>query len=120
MPLIAVDSLQLQRAFLNIVLNACDAMPHGGKLTIGIKKYGAGNHPKDFIIFSFKDTGMGMSKSHLEQIFEPLFTTKHKGTGLGLSACQNIVHSHGGSIQVKSEIGKGTTFIIKLPLGMAG
>lgn len=120
LPFITVDSEQIQRAFLNIVENACDAMPIGGKLTIGIHKDDAMNNQPEFVILSFKDTGVGIATNYIGKIFEPLFTTKNNGTGLGLSACQNTIHAHGGSIEVQSEPGKGSTFIIKMPTASAG
>lgn len=95
-------------------------MPNGGKLTIrtGILVEASGDQgvSREMVIVSFADTGMGIEPIHLAKIFEPLFTTKARGTGLGLAITNNIVEKHGGVILVASQLGKGTTFTVKLPL----
>ncbi len=107
---LSVDVEKIKRVFLNIVKNAVDAMPQGGKLTIGGRKLGANFE------FAFVDTGLGMTQCMLEKIFTPLFTTKAKGMGFGLAICKRIVEVHGGKITVKTAIGKGTTFMVTVPL----
>ncbi|MFC1543214.1 ATP-binding protein [Candidatus Neomarinimicrobiota bacterium] len=114
---VTVDTLQIQRAFSNIMMNAFEAMNKGGTLTITTQEQTSENLEGGFIAFSFQDTGEGISQQHMTDIFEPLFTTKSKGTGLGLAACQNIVHAHGGRIEVESIVGKKTIFTVNLPLG---
>ena len=110
-PLIKVNPDQIQQVFLNLLLNAFDAMPQGGSIDIAIKM------SDGFMEMVLKDTGIGMDESVIEKIFDPFFTTKPfgKGTGLGMSICYGIISEHNGTITVKSKIGKGTTFVIKLP-----
>jgi signal transduction histidine kinase len=100
--------------FVNIIINAVDAMPQGG--TIWVRSARLQREP--FIEIRFSDTGCGIPKENLEKIFDPFFTTKEagKGTGLGLAVIYGIVERHNGSIDVESEVGKGTTFIVKLPI----
>ena len=112
-PMLFVDGDQIQQVFMNILLNAADAMAgEGGNLTIKTDL-------RDGLAeVSFTDTGCGISKEHLSKLFDPFFTTKEtgKGTGLGLAISYGIVQSHGGEIEVESEVGKGSTFRIKLPI----
>jgi signal transduction histidine kinase len=105
------DAAMLKRVFVNMINNAVQAMPHGGGLVIGISKAPGG------VAVSFRDTGVGISTGDMTSIFHPLFTTKAKGQGLGLSACGRIVEAHGGSITVESQVGLGTTFTVRVPLG---
>ncbi len=114
LPAIRGDFQQLTQVFLNIVLNALDAMPGGGVLAISIHT----TRDRDFVAFEFTDTGTGMPDHVLENIFDPFFTTKTgaKGTGLGLSVSLGMVRKHGGDIRVRTEAGKGTTFTILLPV----
>ena len=102
----------LQQALVNICLNAVQSMPNGGTLMIR-----AGHGPQGFLQIDLTDTGNGISPEALEHIFDPFFTTKAsgQGTGLGLSIVYNIVRTHGGYIEVQSELEKGTTFSIFLP-----
>jgi two-component system, NtrC family, sensor kinase len=113
-PLILLDSNQIQQVFMNILLNAADAMPAGGTLTV-TTQITAGD---PFLHIRFADTGCGIPDQDLNRIFDPFFTTKaeKKGTGLGLAVSYGIIDRHNGKIEVQSEEGKGTTFIIKLPL----
>ncbi|MCX8153359.1 MAG: ATP-binding protein [Candidatus Bathyarchaeota archaeon] len=106
---IKVDVDKMKRVFINLIRNAIDAMPNGGKLYINSQVDGA-------VKFVFTDTGMGISEENLKRTFEPLFTTKARGMGLGLSICKRIVEAHGGTISVESELNKGTTFTITLPI----
>jgi two-component system, NtrC family, sensor kinase len=112
-PLLFVDADQIQQVFMNILLNAADAMAgNGGTLTI---KTDLKNKMAEV---SFTDTGVGMTKEHLSKLFAPFFTTKEigKGTGLGLAISYGIIQSHNGDIEVESEVEKGSTFRIKLPI----
>ncbi len=110
------DSDKIRQVYLNLINNAKHAMPKGGTITIGCaptEKSG-----KSFHQFTFSDTGTGMSEKIRLKIFDPFFTTKPEGegTGMGLSVVHGIIEEHGGKIRVKSEEGKGTTFVISLPL----
>jgi len=109
-PAINVDANKIKRAITNILSNAFDAMPKGGSLVIRSMQV---DHKVDLI---FGDSGVGMSGEILDKISTPLYTTKAKGMGLGLSVARRMVEAHGGKISVESELGKGTTFIISLPL----
>ena len=102
---------ELREVALNLIFNAVDAMPNGG-----IVKVGTGTDERHACLW-VEDSGVGMSKEVLAKIFEPFYSTKgENGTGLGLSASHGIIENHGGSINVKSEPGKGTRFEILLPL----
>jgi signal transduction histidine kinase/HAMP domain-containing protein len=107
------DPNQLQQVFVNIILNAIQAMPDGGILGISIVKNGR------FIETHISDTGTGIPSENINKIFDPFFTTKEvgEGTGLGLSISLGIVQQHGGEIRVKSQVGVGSTFIVRLPIG---
>lgn len=107
--IVTVDEKQLGRVFLNLIKNAVQAMPNGGKLVIKTSE------TKDHIEIEFTDTGVGMPEENMSKLFTPLFTTKAKGIGMGLAICKRIVEQHDGTIDVKSKAGKGTTFTIKLP-----
>jgi two-component system sensor histidine kinase HydH len=100
----------MRRAFTNIIKNAIDAMPNGGKLAIISKKI------NECVEISFSDTGIGMEKKVIEKLWTPLFTTKAKGMGFGLPICKRIVESHGGKISVESTEGEGSTFTMTLPI----
>jgi two-component system NtrC family sensor kinase len=115
LPLVNGDKNQLQQVFVNLSLNACEAMPNGGTLLVSTLCEGGS------VAVKVTDTGCGIKRAHLDQIFEPFFTTKPvgKGTGLGLSVTYGIVQQHGGSLEVQSEEGKGTTFTILLPTAEA-
>jgi len=104
------DFNQLQEVFLNLVINACQAMPDGGTLTISSSKPDG-----EFVYVRVKDTGSGVKQEDMGKLFLPFFTTKDIGTGLGLSLCYSVVESHGGSIEVESEVDKGAVFTVKIP-----
>jgi len=110
LPRIQIDSNQIQQAFQNIILNAIQAMPEGGKLEIKTLT------SENTVEIVFKDTGVGIPRENLQKIFEPLFTTKARGIGLGLSIVKDIVESHNGMIYVESEVDVGTSFTVKLPI----
>ena len=112
-----VDQNQIRQALLNVFLNAIDAMPNGGTLTVktaNIRK----NREKMYQIL-VQDTGEGIAKEDLSHIFDPFFTKKDKGTGLGLSITNGIIMEHGGKIHAESKAGEGATFIIELPITTA-
>jgi len=112
-PLIEVDEQQIAQVVLNIALNAIESMPKGGILSFYTShvRSGAGEE----ILIVIRDTGQGISKKELQDIFKPFFTTKERGVGLGLAISQKIIREHGGSIRVKSSPGQGTEFVIRLP-----
>jgi PAS domain S-box-containing protein len=105
-----VDRTLMKRAFANLITNAFQAMPTGGNLSIQASKRG------ETLLILFSDTGVGMSKETLIGLFRTLFTTRDQGHGLGLAICKRIVEAHGGDISVESEVGKGTTVTIEIPL----
>ena len=102
---------RLQQVFLNLMTNACHAMPKGGALALTTKKVSEG------VEIEIKDNGAGIPKENLHRIFEPFFTTKKpgKGTGLGLAISYRIIQDHGGRMEVESEVNRGTTFTLFLP-----
>jgi len=114
LPGVRIDIHQVQQVFINLMLNAIQAMDKGGTLTIRtFLKDGNG------VGVEVKDTGVGIPKSHLRKIFDPFFTTKSEGTGLGLSISAKILENHGAMIDVASEEGKGSAFTISFPAGRA-
>ena len=110
LPLILAAPEQLSRAVVNIVKNAIQAMPEGGQLTVKSEV-----EDPEWTTVSITDTGVGIPKENMGKLFEPLFTTKSKGIGLGLVIIKSLVDEHGGTIEVESEVGKGSTFTVKLP-----
>jgi len=113
LPPVYVDPKQMQQVFLNLILNAIQAMQNGGVLTIRTSLLERDN--KKWVRASIADTGPGIPEQILGKIFTPFFTTKAQGTGLGLAICHKLVEQQGGSISVESENGNGTTFHIDLP-----
>ncbi len=122
-----IDETQLEQVFINMFLNAIDSMPKGGSLKIGTsakkfhvldnekEKLAVNNNELNYALVEISDTGTGISKENLEKIFNPFFTSKAEGLGLGLSICSRLIEENGGKIDVVSEEGKGTTFILALP-----
>jgi PAS domain S-box-containing protein len=112
LPPIPMDSQQIQQVIINLCTNAIDAMPSGGTITLGLAKQ------EDAVVISVTDTGTGIPPEVRERMFEAFFTTKEvgKGTGLGLSLISDIVKKHQGKINVQSDMGRGTTFTISLPI----
>jgi signal transduction histidine kinase len=110
LPLMA-DPGQIEQVFINMISNAAQAMSDGGRLEISTKA------EDGFIITEFKDNGYGIPEENLEKIFEPLFTTKAKGIGLGLAVSKQLIEAHEGTIEVESQVGKGSTFTVRLPTG---
>ena len=111
LPSIMADPVQLTQVFGNLVLNSIQAMPEGGELVIETNL-----DNRKYVVASFTDTGNGIHEDILEKLFEPLFTTKAKGIGLGLAVSKTLVEGHGGTIEVESTVGKGSTFTVKLPI----
>ncbi len=114
LPLLVVDQTQMKQVFMNLIINAVQAMPDGGALRIAIRQ----DRGRGRLNVSVADTGVGVAEKNLPRIFDPFFTTKgaDKGTGLGLSVSYGLVQQHGGDITVKSASGKGSTFTVSLPL----
>ncbi len=113
LPKAYVDAAQIEQVFMNLLINANHAMPEGGRITLSAEV-----DRKNRVALSVTDTGTGISKENLGKIFDPFFTTKREGegTGLGLAICHSIVEHNGGSLQVQSEVGAGTTFTVRLPV----
>ncbi len=115
LPPLVADKAQLYQMLFNLCVNARDAMPHGGQLHISTQ---IKNNSKDYILIKVRDTGVGIDEKIINRIYEPFFTTKdlNKGNGLGLSVVFGIVQNHKGFIEVKSQLGAGTEFLVSLPL----
>ncbi|MEJ2155201.1 MAG: PAS domain S-box protein [Desulfobacteraceae bacterium] len=113
LPWISIDPIQFQQIFLNLILNATEAMPGGGQLQVTTRH----DISKNKIAVEIADTGTGIEQDDLERIFQPFFTTKKKGTGLGLAITKRLIEQHSGKISVSSAPGQGTTFCIELPGG---
>jgi signal transduction histidine kinase len=109
-PKVKADPAQISIVFGNIIRNAFEAMPKGGRLSVTTRSEGG------WVRVAIKDTGTGISRADMGKIFEPLMSTKAGGTGLGLPVAKTLVEGHGGSIDVESAPGKGTTFTVKLPV----
>jgi len=120
LPDIEVDPTQMEQVFLNLLVNACHAMPVGGRLRIAMRT----NPLRDRLITTIEDTGHGIAEENLDRIFDPFFTTKNQelngiaGTGLGLSVSYGIIRNHGGEISVRSKVGQGTVFTVELPVSV--
>ncbi len=133
-PIIQADFGQLRQAFVNIVMNACEAMPKGGSLRVVTREVnlpgegrseplsptGKSGRPTRFAEVAITDTGQGIPPEYLSKIFDPFFTTKEKGTGLGLSVVYGIAEKHGGKILVDSRMGQGTTMTLRFPAALSG
>jgi signal transduction histidine kinase len=114
LPALDLDEGQVRQALLNLCRNALEAMSGGGTLTVGAVAAGPA------LEVTVADTGSGIAAEHLPRVFEPFFSTKEHGTGLGLALTQHIVMAHGGAITIDSEPGRGTRFVVRLPLAGAG
>lgn len=114
LPMVYVDRIHIQQTVVNIIMNAAQAMPEGGRIQI---KTGMNDQ---HVFIAIRDTGVGIKEEDLERIFEPFFTTKEKeqGTGLGLSLCKRLIEANAGKIEVESKIGEGTTFTIMIPINV--
>jgi len=109
-PKLMIDPAMMRRVFTNLVMNAIQAMPKGGELTIETSQ------TVDTALISIRDTGVGIPQENLNKIFTPLFTTKSKGAGFGLPVCKRLVEAHDGAITVESKVGEGSIFAVRLPL----
>jgi two-component system NtrC family sensor kinase len=112
LPQIQLDKTKIQQVFWNLMLNACAAMPKGGNLTI-ISRL---DDDRKYVEIVFIDTGVGIPRENINKLFDPFFTTKSSGTGLGLAVSYGIIQQHDGKIEVKSEVGQGSVFTVKLPV----
>ncbi len=112
LPETMADPMQLQQVFLNIFLNAVDAMPDGGTISVKTSYEPAAAS----IIIEISDTGNGISEELQNKIFQPFFTTKSRGTGLGLSISKRLIEQHGGSISIRNNLGGGAVFGINIPI----
>ncbi len=112
LPFVEGDSETLYRAFSNLTINAIQAMPEGGSLTV-ISRF---DSPSSQVQITFRDTGIGMDEETSKNLFNPFFTTKDRGVGLGMALTHKIIEDHQGTIEVISEKGKGTTFVLNLPV----
>lgn len=115
LPKISVVADQITQVFLNIVINAIDAMPAGGDLYVETKSSSDHESGREWVLISFQDTGPGLSGKEIDSLFEPFYTTKSDGTGLGLAISYGIVERHGGEIEASSRPDEGATFVVKLP-----
>jgi signal transduction histidine kinase len=112
LPIIEVVPARIKQVFLNLILNAIDAMPNGGHLTLSTGYFPDNN----LVMAALKDDGRGIDPEIIGQVYEPFFSTKEAGTGLGLSISYSIVEAHGGHIEIESQVGRGSTFAVYLPL----
>jgi signal transduction histidine kinase len=110
LPKTMADPDQVHQVFVNIALNAIQAMVEGGQLRITTRR------KDDFVEIEFSDTGCGIPQENLSKLFDPFFTTKARGIGLGLAVTHGIIERNNGIIEVKSKVGKGTTFLVRLPV----
>jgi len=126
-PLVLGDAEQLKQVFINLALNAVQAMPDGGHLTVRTRRPqnplelsdASPRYTADMVEVRFADTGAGIPEDAKDRIFIPFYTTKSKGTGLGLAISQRVVKGHGGTIEVQSRLGEGTEFILRFPSAAA-
>jgi len=118
LPPVRADAEQLVQVFLNLSLNALQAMPQGGRLSVstGLRRATRRGAAAAFLEVRFRDTGVGIPPGDIRNLFIPFFTTKDKGTGLGLPISQRIIENHGGTIEVRSQAGSGATFTVLLPV----
>ena len=112
LPELSLDRSQIEQVIKNIVINAVQAMPHGGTLTVTTRC----QPQQDIVDIDFTDTGVGIPANKMDKICAPFFTTKTKGTGLGLAIVRKIVETHGGRLVIRSTPGEGSTFTIQLPI----
>jgi len=120
LPAVQADATQLEQAFLNLTLNAVEAMPQGGRLTVTTRVIRQPRTRKEptHVVIEFTDTGAGMTEEQQKKAFSSLLaTTKAKGTGLGLAIVARVIETHRGEVKVQSKPGEGTSFTITLPVG---
>jgi signal transduction histidine kinase len=115
LPAVGADRAQLEQALLNLVSNAVDAMPGGGRIVLAARAHASG------VALVVADTGNGIAPGELAKVFDPLYTTKPpgKGTGLGLPILREVVEAHGGTVELESRPGAGTTALVCLPAAEA-
>jgi signal transduction histidine kinase len=119
LPKVWIDREQMKQVFMNLILNAIQAMKDGGSINIMSRSVSRnGTQPSgDFVQVEVRDTGIGIPEENLQHIFDPFFTSKDEGSGLGLAVSHQIVQEHGGFVTVESQIGKGTAFFVHVPVG---
>jgi signal transduction histidine kinase len=119
LPRVWIDREQMKQVFMNLILNAIQAMREGGSIYLSTRltPRNDSGHSGPFVQVEVRDTGVGIPSENLDHIFDPFFTSKDEGSGLGLSISHQIVQEHGGYVTVESKIGVGTTFCINLPIG---
>ncbi|MCU0554048.1 MAG: ATP-binding protein [Syntrophales bacterium] len=115
-PDIVFDNRQIQQVFVNMLLNAMQAMPEGGTVTIETRVGGETKELSRYLSVYISDTGIGIPRENFSKIFDPFFTTKPEGTGLGLSIAHKILEQHGALMEIRSRIGQGTMFIVRFPI----
>jgi signal transduction histidine kinase len=116
-PVVLADGDRIKQVLINLVLNAIQATAEGGE--VKITSHTAESRGRRLGQLQVQDTGVGIQSEHLDNIFNPFFTTKDKGTGLGLAIAHQIVNEHGGQLSVRSHVGVGTVFFLDLPLAEA-
>jgi signal transduction histidine kinase len=114
-PPITADPEQLTQLFGNLALNALQAIPKGGRLTVVVRSPDGKGGPRRAVEVAVEDTGSGIPEADLPRVFEPFYTTRTKGTGLGLAICKQIAEAHGGAIRVARTGPEGTTILVTLP-----
>ena len=119
LPKVWIDREQMKQVFMNLILNAIQAMKEGGSITLATRAVSRnGSEPSgEFVQVEIRDTGMGIPEESLQHIFDPFFTSKDEGSGLGLAVSHQIVQEHGGFVTVESNVGKGTVFFVHVPVG---
>ncbi|HZH82970.1 MAG TPA: ATP-binding protein, partial [Phototrophicaceae bacterium] len=118
LPKVWIDREQMKQVFMNLILNAIQAMQQGGSLSIATRSVArSGADPVgEFVQVEVRDTGIGIPEDNLQHIFDPFFTSKDEGSGLGLAVSHQIVQEHGGFVTVESTVGKGTAFFVHVPV----
>jgi signal transduction histidine kinase len=119
LPKVWIDREQMKQVFMNLILNAIQAMKEGGSISIATRAISRiGAEPSgEFVQVEVRDTGVGIPEENLQHIFDPFFTSKDEGSGLGLAVSHQIVQEHGGFVTVESTLGKGTSFFVHVPVG---
>jgi two-component system NtrC family sensor kinase len=119
LPKVWIDREQMKQVFMNLIFNGIQAMNDGGTITISTRIFSpdATEQSPSFVQVEVRDTGVGIPNENLEHIFDPFFTSKDEGSGLGLSISHQIVQEHGGYVTVESKVGKGTSFLVNIPIG---
>jgi len=118
-PKVWIDREQMKQVFMNLILNAIQAMKDGGSISISTSLSARNDAEviREYVQVEVRDTGIGIPQENLEQIFDPFFTSKDEGSGLGLAVSNQIVQEHGGFVTVESTVGKGTAFFVHVPVG---